>query len=223
MATECKAVGVVPFSRVSEFCDLLRGFCYKLSPQCETHEIVLKVPLQSGVSATEIRLSHCLPSSSQHHGRVNPLAEPPPDRWTLRHEGRPMVGGPVSELPVTRREVVEAGCVGSSTLEFWLALGCTFQYEMIKKSNEYFILHQSHDLKIQVTTLKRLVQRGNIESAREEQHSHVFVEVTCRVAHQDSTAKGQEVIKQLSEEAARAIASFGQRLTQFVELRKAEV
>lgn len=51
----------------------------------------------------------------------------------VRHQGMPLRGKGLADLPATVRVVTDSSCVGADVLGFWTALGFQRRYSMIKQ------------------------------------------------------------------------------------------
>lgn len=103
MPTECMAVGVIS-EGVRELAHLIRGMCFQYGT-IKLHEVVLRVPLQLGHSATSVKLQRRL----QQPDASNPLREPLPDRCGDGGDGATSRGGVPAAVTCRRAPVIACG------------------------------------------------------------------------------------------------------------------
>ena len=68
-------------------------------------------------------------------------------RWLVQHEGLPLRGRGVAELPAAVRTVTVAHCDGADVLAFWQAMGFWLDHEMIQEGHR-FALETTHQLQV---------------------------------------------------------------------------
>lgn len=77
--------------------------------------------------------SHAKPTNETHTQK----SRTPQRSWAVRHELKPIRSAALSKLPVSIRELHETACAGDAVPDFWLALGATHEYEMVKRGHAY--------------------------------------------------------------------------------------
>jgi len=63
-------------------------------------------------------------------------------------ESDPVRGPLFKELQVAVREVCESHCYCNNALAFWQDQGAVFEYDMIKKGNEYYCYHDGFEIRV---------------------------------------------------------------------------
>lgn len=200
MFFECRCVGVLG-ADLGPALEILRGICTSFRTVTR-REIVLKAPLQPSATATstEIRLVKVTDKATQPY---NPLKDPPPELWLVRHEGL-VLRGTAAELPASIREVTEATSSGAGVVDFWMSLGARLEYEFERTGNMYTCVQDGVEIQVFVFDMKnpkdgKVLKIGFLVEA---------------VAVADTKEKIVPV--------ARALGAFAQRLIPHVELRRAD-
>lgn len=202
---ECKANGVVD-SRNDESAlanlqeRLARISGEPLVPLSQLEIVLLGPSYTPGIKGGELRVLRQLEEPSAAKGaRSSPT-------WKVRHEGMPLRGKGLADLPATVRAVNESSCVGADVLGFWTALGFQQRFSMIKQG--FCVDCHLDGQDVHVTVVKVCKEGSSGAAGQQVVPGFWLVEATTRAA------EGQHVA------AAAAIGTLAGLLEPLVVLQK---
>eukprot|EP00884_Botryococcus_braunii_P003476 jgi/Botrbrau1/13129/Bobra.0187s0084.1 len=201
---ECRAVSAVELMAMSAVEELLTGLAGQSGTPLHLHEVVMRMHREGGQA--EVRLLRNVAAEEKLH--PDPLDPASAHTWLVRHEGLPVRGKGLAELPASVRSVVEVGFSGGDVRLFWGGLGFFLNHELVKKGFSWSVPWGSHTLQVRLVKVQRLKEQGLLESVEQLSVLHGFLDITGK-ATDDSYAA-----------VALAIGSLGEALEPYVTLRK---
>jgi hypothetical protein len=222
--TECNAVGTIayehPPTKTSQFirlANILRVMSYS-SCRVRMHEVVLRMPKQSGSAHSTLHLSTSLlvPSRATHAL----LQEPAPARWEVSDAGHPLTDPKFAREPMILKEITTSESYGNHVPSFWMSLGGELDYELVRDGNEYMIMTgEGIEVQVHMVSISRFLNQEeganaplncpSVQLSNGAQKKiwvmdpkNFLVELTCRVpieGHADGIKAIKTVAKSIRE------------------------
>lgn len=194
---QCELLGVTTREQIPQLAEVLTGLTGYPGAKINQRDVLIK--------------SHASPFTELHLVQhISDEQSTSTDSWEVCHEGLPVRGKGFAELPSVVRSRTTATCHGGHSLSFWMHLGFSISYELVKKGFKYTVCYDEFELQVLLCS----VNPGASGQQRAQEHikavcqQYWLLKITA-VAPESQQAR-----------AAHAIGAFSKQLEPWAELRK---